>query len=91
MMFNKMNVLHWHITDDQSFPLELKSFPNITKFGAYSDQEHYTAANVARIINYALMRGIRVIPEFDTPGHTSAWARNPEFSQIGLACGGYNG
>jgi len=86
-MFNKMNVMHWHITDDQSFPLEVKSFPNITKHGAYSDKEHYTADDISKIINYALMRGVRVIPEFDTPGHTRAWFSDPEFAQIGVTCG----
>ncbi|XP_058459598.1 chitooligosaccharidolytic beta-N-acetylglucosaminidase-like isoform X2 [Malaya genurostris] len=65
----KMNVFHWHITDSQSFPLVIKSQPLLHTYGAYSHKEIYSDENVADIVNYALARGIRVIPELDAPAH----------------------
>ncbi|XP_053683247.1 chitooligosaccharidolytic beta-N-acetylglucosaminidase [Sabethes cyaneus] len=65
----KMNVFHWHVTDSQSFPLVINSQPILHKYGAYSRKEIYTAEDVADIVQYALVRGIRVIPELDAPAH----------------------
>ncbi|KZP12522.1 glycoside hydrolase family 20 protein [Athelia psychrophila] len=71
MSWVKINTFHWHVVDSQSFPLEIPGFANITALGAYSAQEVYTAADVAQIVAYAGARGIDVIPEIDTPGHTA--------------------
>lgn len=65
----KMNVFHWHITDSQSFPLVIKSQPTLHTFGAYSRKQIYTATDVQDIVQYALTRGVRVIPELDAPAH----------------------
>ncbi|KAJ2081452.1 Glucosamine-6-phosphate isomerase (Glucosamine-6-phosphate deaminase) (GNPDA) (GlcN6P deaminase) [Coemansia sp. RSA 988] len=70
MSYNKMNVFHWHIVDAQSWPVESKTFPELQKKGAYSAEMSYSYSDVRRVIQYAKERGIRVIPEFDVPGHT---------------------
>lgn len=68
----KMNRLHWHIVDDNSWPLQSVSFPLFTK-GAYERSAVYTHADVTTIVDYAWARGIQVIPEFDLPAHAQAW------------------
>ena len=67
----KMNVFHWHLSDDQGFRVESKLFPKLQEMG--SDGHFYTQAQVKQVIAYAHDRGIRVIPEFDMPGHATAW------------------
>lgn len=67
----KLNVFHWHLSEDQGFRLESKSFPLLTEKG--SDDLYYTQAQAKELIAYARDRGIRVIPEFDMPGHAGSW------------------
>src|SRR4051812_47024475 len=75
----KMNVLHWHLSDDQGFRVESKKFPKLQRMG--SDGFYYTQEEVRELIEYARDRGIRVVPEFDMPGHTTAWfAGYPELA-----------
>jgi hexosaminidase len=67
----KMNVLHWHLSDDQGFRVESKRFPKLHGMG--SDGMYYTQNEIRDFIAYAHDRGIRVIPEFDIPGHSRSW------------------
>ena len=67
----KLNVLHWHLTEDQGFRVESKRFPRLHEQG--SDGKYYTQKQVKEVIAYARDRGIRVMPEFDMPGHTTSW------------------
>src|SRR5579872_1558831 len=67
----KLNVFHWHLSDDQGFRVESRVFPKLNEFG--SDGHFYTQQQVHEIIEYARDRGIRVVPEFDMPGHATAW------------------
>lgn len=73
MSMAKLNVLHWHLIDDQSFPLLLDWQPELAERGAYSSEAMYNRKDVEGIVEYARERGIRVIPEFDTPSHMSSW------------------
>jgi hexosaminidase len=67
----KLNVLHWHLSENQGFRVESKRFPKLQGMG--SDGLFYTQDQVRGIIAYARDRGIRVVPEFDMPGHSTAW------------------
>jgi hexosaminidase len=67
----KLNVFHWHLSEDQGFRLESRAFPKLTGLG--SDGLFYTQEQAREIVAYARERGIRVVPEFDMPGHTTAW------------------
>jgi hexosaminidase len=67
----KMNVFHWHLSENQGFRVESKKFPKLSGMG--SDGFYYTQDEIRGLIGYARERGIRVVPEFDVPGHSTAW------------------
>lgn len=67
----KLNVLHLHLSDDQGFRMQSKKFPKLTELG--SDGNYYTQAEMKALIEYAADRGIRIVPEFDMPGHSTSW------------------
>ena len=66
----KLNVLHWHLSDDQGWRVESKLFPRLHRVGGATG--YYTQAEVREVVRYAAARGIRVVPEFDLPGHAGA-------------------
>lgn len=67
----KLNVFHWHLSDNQGFRVESHRFPKLQ--GQGSDGLYYTQDEIRDLIAYARDRGIRVVPEFDMPGHSTAW------------------
>lgn len=67
----KMNVFHWHLTESQAFRIESLLFPRLHTLGSNGD--FYTQEEIREVLEYAADRGIRVVPEFDVPGHTAAW------------------
>lgn len=82
----KLNVLHWHLTEDQGFRIESKKFPRLHEMG--SDGQFYTQDQAREIIAYARDRGIRVVPEFDMPGHATSWLVG--YPELGSAPGPYS-
>lgn len=72
----KLNVFHWHLSDTQAMPLDLKTRPELTKLGAYSPDKIYTNQDIKEIVHHAKVRGIQVIPEFDTPSHVGEGWQN---------------
>ena len=85
MALAKLNVLHLHLTEDQGFRIESKTFPRLHELG--SDGKYFTQDEMREIIAYAAERCIRVVPEFDMPGHATSWlVGHPE---LGSAPGPY--
>src|ERR1700680_2188530 len=82
----KLNVFHWHLSENQGFRIESKKFPKLQEMG--SDGLYYTQDEVKELIAYARDRGIRVVPEFDMPGHCTAWFVG--YSELASAPGPYS-
>ncbi|KAB8346070.1 hypothetical protein FH972_023122 [Carpinus fangiana] len=79
LAYNKMNRLHLHITDAQSWPLEIPALPELSAKGAYGPGMTYSPADVQRIYTYGALLGVAVVMEIDQPGHTSSiWHSHPE-------------
>ncbi|RDH32458.1 glycoside hydrolase superfamily [Aspergillus welwitschiae] len=73
MSLSKLNVLHWHMEDTQSWPVQIDAYPEMIH-DAYSPREVYSHADMRNIVAYARARGVRVIPEIDMPSHSaSGW------------------
>ena len=71
MEVSKLNVFHWHLSEDQGFRMESKIYPLLQ--GKGSDGLYYTQDQARELVAYARDRGIRVVPEFDMPGHAASW------------------
>lgn len=81
----KMNVFHWHLSDYQGFRVESKVFPKLHQMG--SEGNFYSQKDIEEVVQYAAGRGIRVIPEFDIPGHSTGWLVG--YPELGSAPGPY--
>lgn len=88
----KMNVLHWHLTEDQGWRIEIESYPRLNEQGAYRTETdgsvyggYYSKAEIRDVVRYASERGVEVIPEIELPGHSqAAISAYPELSCRGL-------
>ena len=81
----KLNVFHWHLSDDQGFRVESKQLPLLQEKG--SNGLYYTQKQIGEVIRYARLRGIRVVPEFDMPCHTTSWLAG--YPQLASGAGAY--
>jgi hexosaminidase len=93
MAWHKLNMLHWHLTDDQGWRLEIQKYPRLTSVGAWRVEPggaryggFYTQAEVRDIVRFAATRHVQIVPEIDMPGHaTAAIAAYPSLGVAGLA------
>jgi hexosaminidase len=74
LAFNKMNRLHLHATDSQSWPLEIPAMPDLARKGAYAPGLTYSPKDLQEILDFAETRGVQVFIEIDMPGHTTSIA-----------------
>jgi hexosaminidase len=91
LSLNKMNVFHWHLTEDQGWRIEIKKYPKLTELGAWRKDGKggkyggfYTQEEIKDVVRFATERGITVVPEIEFPGHTlGALTAYPELSCTG--------
>jgi hexosaminidase len=87
----KMNVLHWHLTEDQGWRIEIAKYPRLTEVGAWRTEAdgsryggYYTQDEIRRVVEYARLRNVTVVPEIEMPGHSqAAIAAYPELGCTG--------
>jgi hexosaminidase len=96
MPLSKLNILHWHLVDDESFPIELGSHPELAQAANYGKGRTYTRDQVKELLRVAALNAVQVVPEIDTPAHVRAWGLAPEWKNknITIKCAGgtgYNG
>jgi len=72
MMLGKLNVLHWHMSDDDSFTMYSPTFPKLAEAASFGPKMYYTESDIKELVEYAQNKGVRVIPELDNPSHTRA-------------------
>lgn len=85
----KLNVLHLHLTDSESFAYESKFNPNITKYGSNGEGWYHTVADLNELVDFGRNYSVIIIPEVDSPGHTKALTSPPEYNKLD-ACFGYD-
>lgn len=91
LAFHKMNILHWHLTEDQGWRIEIEKYPKLTEIGAWRENKDgekyggfYTKKDIKEIVLYAENRGIEIVPEIELPGHSvAAIASYPHLSCTG--------
>lgn len=92
MGHSKLNVFHWHATDSHSFPLDLPSAPQMARYGAYSPEKIYSYAEIKDLLRYALVRGVRIIMEIDSPAHAGygwQWGKDSGYGDMVICLGNH--
>jgi hexosaminidase len=69
LSYNKLNLMHWHIVDSCAFPCGSQVYPQLAEKGAWDPTAIFSTADLANVVAYAKARGVRVLPEWDVPGH----------------------
>ncbi|XP_027837805.2 chitooligosaccharidolytic beta-N-acetylglucosaminidase-like isoform X2 [Aphis gossypii] len=90
MGHSKLNVFHWHATDSHSFPLDLPSAPQMARYGAYSPEKTYSYKEIKDLLRYALVRGVRIIMEIDSPAHAGygwQWGKDAGLGNMVICLG----
>ena len=82
MMLTRMNVFHWHFMDSDSMPMYLQSYPDMVNYTAFRPQQIYTPEMVKDIVKYAKIRGIKIIPELETPAKVNSLGHYPPLKQL---------
>ena len=91
LAYHKMNVLHWHLTEDQGWRVEIEKYPKLTEIGAWRTEKDgsvyggfYTKEQIKEVVDYAYQRGVNIVPEIELPGHSvAALTAYPEYSCTG--------
>ena len=90
MSGSKLNILHWHITDSQAFPIVIESLPNMHFYGAYSPEKVYYRTDIQELVEYGRVRGVKIIPELDAPahvGHGWDWGPKEDLGDLAVCVG----
>lgn len=96
MPVSKLNILHWHLSDDEAFTIRLDTHPELAEFSSYKSGKYYTPDQVKSLIALAKLNGVQIVPQIDTPAHVRAWGLSPKWksANITIQCDkgeGYNG
>ena len=91
LAYHKMNVLHWHLTEDQGWRIQIRKYPKLTEVGAWRTEEDgtvyggfYTQDDIREVVEYADKQFVTIVPEIEMPGHSvAALAAYPQFSCTG--------
>ncbi|XP_012263445.2 probable beta-hexosaminidase fdl isoform X2 [Athalia rosae] len=87
MSASKLNTFHWHITDSQSFPFDSAQYPEMARWGAFSGDQIYSPDDIKDFVDYAKIRGVRIIMEIDNPAHAGAgwqWGAEHGLGELAL-------
>ena len=85
MMYTKLNILHLHLSDDESYTLSSIKYPNLTNYTTYEGNSSYSVNQMRELIHFAQTRAVHIIPEFDNPAHIRALGNYPDF-QPSVTC-----
>jgi hexosaminidase len=96
MPLSKLNVLHWHLVDDESFPVVLGSHPELSAAGRFTSKKIYTIDDIKAVIKLGELNAVQIVPEIDTPAHVRSWGLGGDWKSknITIKCAGgtgYNG
>ncbi len=84
MPLSKLNILHWHLSDDESFTIQLASHPELAESSAFKHGQYYTLDQVKQLVDLGKKNGVWIMPEIDTPAHVRAWGLDKKWSEQGI-------